>query len=628
MKIRFKKNIVILLIVFVALVVFVAQKFSASKDIWIQKISFREANDFLNLLAPLPNTNGKKSGVKIYDENGWIVYRSYPSGHLDVFFKNASGHPTRIDISSGWRRNTYPMLIMSVADRLFVVGYDVVRNIPSGHGLSVIQPGFDLYEIKPNTQGEPRAIATRIDLNGGIDSLVYGRVQGSNITICAENKCAEIGFQGKLKYWRTEELRDYEFIEVAFGAQSTFAIVRKKWDDRINGKITEEHARFFLANLSADRVLIKPFSIDEIPFALSVNDNNPTWKKVNSPETLRDLFYYELARMPNGGLINFGENNLEGRIAWSQVYYLNALISLANGDLKFSDNEMENYARDRADAEIELISSMAQNDYPGYRVKRYSIDREPLLFALHLGRIAHLLKRADQAAIGSQTTRDALDKIKQEMFTLEHTVETAVDCLSPKVCKTLAYRQGYPFLVDGLNVPFNYVSGYVSGILSVTDDESISDFAADLMKYLQEEEKFQQYPESWRYWGGEGRDGYNYENGGSLNTPYWHGAVSIAHISYRSMDAMALLMLNDRNEAEPSGHAANGLHFKKLVSEGLLYPFVNQDLIRINQRAKLSPHIAKRYSRSAQAWELQSQAWALSDLAVEFKRNQPYVHDK
>lgn len=592
-----------------------------SETFWLPHPNLQTAIDFSSLLRPMPGSI-TKAGVEIFSENNWKVYRSYPSGHLDIFLIDDSGKEVRLDISPSWRRDTYPMLIMSVPDRLIVVGYDVVRNVPSGRSLSVTQPGFDLFEITPETHGEPRAIARGLDLNGGIDSIVYGRILTSHISICAEIRCVDIGLEGKINAWPTDNLQGYEFIEVAFGRNSAYALSRKKWDDRFDGELREEHAEFFLVTLSPNNTSIEKIHGDGIPFALDASTDRPTWKTASSLEDLRDLIVYELSRMRNGGLIDFGENNLEGRVAWSQVYYLNGLISIATGELAFSDTDLEKYARNRAEAELNLIAGLANTDFPGYRVKRYSIDREPLLFALHLGRIANLLARAKKNNIRSPLAHVALGKLKTELQSFSHTVEEPVDCQLPdsSICQTLAYRQGYPFWADGINVPFNFVSGYVGGLLSVTSDELSLQFSHRLMQPLRVQEKFNELPASWRYWWSDGQNGWTYQNGDSLNTPEWPGNASgmdLAHITYRSMDAIALILLHEK--LKDGSMSAEIAHIRRLVSMGLLLPAVNEAFEGSNSRAVLDRLVAKRYSRSNQAWQIQSQVWALSDLAAGIK---------
>jgi hypothetical protein len=610
-------------VAFVTKMVNVDQKVYAQNLVWLKKDNLKLDRDFSSLLVQLPGSDEKRVGVKIYDENNWQVYRAYPSGHMDVFFNNAEGRTQRLSLSAGWRRDSYPMLMMSVPGRLFFVGYDVVRNVPSGRSLSVTQPGFDVYELTPDTQGEPRVLAAGVDLDGGLDSIVYGRVLGEKITLCAERKCADISPNGKAKQWSLDELSGYEFVEVAFGTDSAYALVRKQWDDRVNGELTADHSELSLAIMTSKGAVLEPVAASGIPFALVVDNNKASWRAANSASELSELLLYEFSRMPSGGLISFGDNNLEGRVAWNQVYYLNGLISLAQDGLGISSPELVAYARQRVRAEVDLIARLAESDYPGYRVKRYSIDREPLLFSLHLGRIADLLARAERAGLGSSAVTSALAKIRKELLSFEHTVEHPVACELAEVsnCRTLSYRQGYPFWADGVNVPFNYVSGYVGGLLAVTEDTVSFDFALDLMKPLQVVENFSELPQKWRYWAFDGQAGWNYSTGKSLNTTDWvgnHAGLDIAHITYRSMDAASLLSLYQRSP--DLADAALAAHLKQLVSIGLLLPSVNETLYLAGSVAPLEVKVAKRFSRSSQAWQLQSQVWALSELAGNFEQ--------
>lgn len=588
-------------------------------SIWIKENNRITNVEFSKLLTSLPNSDGRKAGVKLYNENNWHVYRLYPSGQLEVFFEESKDNLKRLKLAAGWRRDSYPMLIMSVPGRLFFVGYDVVRNAPSGRSLSVIEPGFSLYELTPDTRGEPRLITTGLDLGGGLDSIVYGRVLEKKITLCAENKCADIETNGDIHKWPLDALSNYEFVEVAFDSETSYALVRKRWDDRTDGVLTEEHAALFLATLSSRGSNIKHLSLVEgIPYGLFIDNSKASWSVAKSSEELSDLLLYELSRMPHGGLISFADNNLEGRVAWNQVYYLNGLISLVQGKLNFFTPKLINYARERVRSEIDLIADLSENDYPGYRVKRYSINREPLLFALHLGRIAELLTRADRAGLGSPTVSGALDKIQKQLLSLEHTVERTAPCVLEELaaCQTLEYRQGYPFWADGINVPFNYVSGYVSGLLSVTNDKEVFDYAAQLMNPLVVLERLHEHPQRWAYWGFAGEQGWSYSTAKSLNTPDYVGNrawQNIAHITYRTMDASALLTLHQKNSSttDPSIVA----YIRSLVSSGLLLPSINEVLNEMGETAPLEPVVAKRYARSSQAWQLQLQVWALSELA-------------
>jgi hypothetical protein len=588
---------------------------------WLGEMDPIEGN-IENQYGRLPGVFKNWNGVKIHEFEEWQVYRLFPSGYLEIFHRNQFGDYDRVDLPVSWKRETFPMLIFVFDRRLYVVSYDVVRNVPSGRRLSISQPGFDLFEIDHEKKDPLRLLANGLDLGAGIDSLIYGRMTPSTISVCGENKCADIGRNGGIKYWSLDALKNYEFIEVVFDVDSSVAIVREKWDDRIDGPINQKKSDFSLAFLSQQGVRMVPIDDIGIPFSLSLKDGKPIWRIAKTQRELQDLFLFEINRMRNRGMIDYGENNLEGRVAWSQIYYLNGLITAASNDFNFLDKDLKILFRDRVKAEVELIARLADGDYPGYRVKRYSIDREPLLFALHLGRVAQLLSRASEQSMASSSVDEVLNRIKHELLQLDRTVEYLDNCpnddFGTEDCMTLFYRQGIPFWADGINVPYNYISGYVGGLIAIDKNPRNFNLLSKLMLPIRNEEGIHNLPSTWRYWWGNGQKGWSYGDLISLNTPAWPGNAAgndLAHITYRSMDAATLILLYNSNNFNTTEREV--IHFKRLVEYGWLLPQVNEQLYLMNHRASLNPVVAKRFSRSSQAWQIQSQVWALSDIAFQ-----------
>lgn len=75
------------------------------------------------------------------------------------------------------------------------------------------------------------------------------------------------------------------------------------------------------------------------------------------------------------------------------------------------------------------------------------------------------------------------------------------------------------------------------------------------------------------------------------------------------MDAIALSHLHRSDRNAVSARLMD--HFADLAARGWLLPFVNEEL-HIGGRARpLEPEVARYYSRSAAAWEFQSQIAAL-----------------
>ncbi len=563
-----------------------------------------------------------QEGVKIQEGNGWQVYRLFPSGTLEVFYSKNSGEYDRLDLPEDWRRHTYPMLIIPAPDRLRIIAYDVVKNIASGRGIVASQRGFDLFEIDPNGAQPVRLVAGGIDLAGGIDSLVYARLTNSTISICADNKCADIDGQGTIRYWSLAAIRDYEFVEVAFDRDSAFGLVRKKWDDRLHGPISTTAAELFLARLSKDGAEIESITGVGVPFGLFVQNGKAGWRTARTREEFQDLFLFEISRMKNRGLIDYGDHNLEGRLAWSQVYYLNGLITAGSQTFDFVGEELKEKIRTRVRHETDLVARLSESDYPGYFSKRYSIEREPLLFALHLGRVSQLLARAQAERMSSTNSGPALVRLQSELWALGKTVEHLGECelgaANRASCTTLFYRKGYPFWADGVNVPYNYISGYALGLLSLPSAEGHLDRAQMLLKPLYQHEKLVALPRTWRYWWGTGYDGWSSDGSPSLNTPAWQGdgaGMGLAHITYRSIDAAALLLLHTQTSTALT--ADELVHFKHLVEKGWLLPQVSEYFSGLGEQISLSEEVVRRFSRSAQAWEIQSQIWALRDMQAQ-----------
>ncbi|MFO1269634.1 MAG: hypothetical protein U1F25_19850, partial [Rubrivivax sp.] len=109
-------------------------------------------------------------------------------------------------------------------------------------------------------------------------------------------------------------------------------------------------------------------------------------------------------------------------------------------------------------------------------------------------------------------------------------------------------------------------------------------------------------------------DGWSGGAGVSVNTPAYPGYRDRAHISYRSLDAIALLRLAALSPAAvPAEVVAN---IRRLVAQGSLLPWVGSELARAGMPVALDEAVAYRHARSAGAWEIEAQVWALERLAA------------
>ena len=149
--------------------------------------------------------------------------------------------------------------------------------------------------------------------------------------------------------------------------------------------------------------------------------------------------------MHNNGWMEFGSNNYEGRIAWLQAYYLNSLLWIIKSNSlgeKIITNEFKNVLQNTLRDEIKYLCLMCLSDSPSLYSKRYSFNREPILFALHVARISTILNSA-LFIFDDDIIREALSKLNNELLYLDTTVEQLVEEDS---FATLAYKKGKSFL--------------------------------------------------------------------------------------------------------------------------------------------------------------------------------------
>lgn len=403
-------------------------------------------------------------GVVLYSSPRWRLARRTPSGYLDVYRCKKFSKCRRLNLTLEWRRNTYPMLAIESGAGLFVVGYDTVANLPSGRRAGAVREGYDLYAFSGRTATEPDRIAENLNL-GGIDDLLYASVSGApadRIDLCGANRCLTVDIPDRrVALWKTDGLARYDIVELAFHGQSAIALIRKKTNEKVELSSPIPQRPFQIAFLTPEGVDIYPLPTERgIPWGLERQGNSAVLRIAESASDLADMLRYDLGRMAFSGVMEFGANNLEGRVAWSQVYYLQGLISLLR-EHPVADSAMREAARRRLVAEMDHMQRLVGTVYPGLASKRYSVDREPVTFALHLGRVVRLLENWRVA--GGDNMTGSMTRV---LLALDETVGVLA---SPDLggSPTLTYRYGAPFWADGVNVPINYISGYISGLLAV-----------------------------------------------------------------------------------------------------------------------------------------------------------------
>jgi len=579
--------------------------------------------------APQVNTPAIEKAVQgrsivLFQSDHWKVVRDFPHGHVDVFRKNTRNSAwIPLELSLEWRLRIHPLHIgENQAGQLFITSYDLIDNLPSGRRLQVVD-GADVWRIDDVVPqaNEPQRLLSNLQL-GGIDALVYAEYENDAIKICGGEQCYswKQGFwsqQNKTVQWKLEKLADYEFVELVFEGDKAAALIRRKYDDRASGALTEDYAAYHLATLHEKGVAMAAVSSSGIPWNLRWYKGQPVYDMASRPSDYQKLFLFEIARMPMAGAMSFGSNNFEGRIAWAQHYYLSGMLSVLEGAVDDLFSAPVPGLQERVSQETQLIVDLCANPYPGYLVKRYSLEREPMEFALHLGRIASLLARTS-GVVDLSSRQACLDILKHKLLTLERTVEKPTTLVVDSVSLPyLRYTKGMPFWADGSTVPYNYVSGYAEGLLALNADAHTADQLSAMLAVLVRQEFTDKDPKTWRYAGNVFDAGWTRHDGISINTPSWKGnRKALAHITYRTMDARAVLAL----ERQKPGSVERALiaHFRELTRTGWLLPAMNEVFAKSEQgTVQISTDVAKRYARANAPWELQSSVWALNQLAQD-----------
>jgi hypothetical protein len=565
-------------------------------------------------LFPIPSNHEIKA-IKLFpaslSESNWQVFREWPSGKIRIFLiKN--NELIEINFPSG--DSVLVNLVLESSADLYIFTYDVESNMPSGRGLNGVSEGIALWRFSFDS-AQLTLVASGLPL-GGVDNVLQARVKDNNVDVCTISTCLRIKPDGLVQSWQPGIFAGYNIVEIRFAELNAYALLRRTPDNE-TGNVDYSLSPYTVLSLpypgTSGIALNYTVDRDCLPFRLRMEDGVPNWSCAKTPIELAEVFKSDIRRVPHGGLGDIGLDNSEGRIAWSLVYYLNSLMHL---DRRYTPilSSVSNWDVEKLFLfnSLELIAKQGTDTNLGYYSRRYSLSRKPILFALHLGRISQLLSSGVLLGYVSENINEALKILNDEMHSLNRTAEKRI-YVHPYT--TLGYRKGIDFWADGSNVPYNYISGYVQGFLSTINNPE--DYSLDMKNLLSPliENELKSDSFQWNYWWGYGKNGWASNDLISLNTPDYVGSSGIAHISYRSMDAMAVLRLAKVNPKLVDEKVL--LKIRDLVMRGYLLPFVNQEIIGSGVVHKIDRSVALYYGRSASPSELHAQLFALESLVTE-----------
>ncbi|MEZ4979963.1 MAG: hypothetical protein R2772_11815 [Chitinophagales bacterium] len=557
--------------------------------------------------------------------NPILIGRDHISGHMRILsYFNNTDTPKELEIGLDVRTNLYVQSVFSIGDRLLMVSYNVFENSPSGRLLSGVSETNKIHEIHLVDNALSFELLADSELPSGLDVAVHTAKTKEKNYVCIDKHCLVIAHKNRSLHVlnKLELNREATLLELASDEAVTWGLFQRDYDDRFTNNFSETESIFFVCKVGAmDNC--QNIESSQIPYRLSVKEGKVFYKVIESSKDLVDLLEYDLSRLRGDGLANFAENNLEGRIAWSSVYYLNGLLTAS--ELGKNYEEFKVLADDinrRINFEISTLVKFDNYTYPWYYAKRYAIDREPIASIVHLGRILRVLSRAAKrypAEPNKQVIRGLID----ELIKPEKVIETFSIEGKQKHGAEIRIRKYMPFWADGTNVPWNYQSAWINGLAEsgeIAKNPALRNYINQLLSIFIEKEELEKKPTEWNYAGGVFQSGWSRKDAVSNNTPDYSGNkinTQTAHISYRSMDAMALSYAYANKLSVIDKELIK--HIRFLVSTGYLYPFVNEVLENIALEATIPFYVARQYARSTIPHQLQNQIWALKALSKKYQ---------
>ncbi|MCC6850920.1 MAG: hypothetical protein IT502_01300 [Rubrivivax sp.] len=367
-----------------------------------------------------------------------------------------------------------------------------------------------------------------------------------------------------------------------------------------------------------------------VPWRLSWSGGALRIDHARSAAQLRHLIRRDIAATAPGGWMEFGINNEEGRIPWSQIYYLNGLLDLL--DLARRDAQaLELFApllpevRQRLDLEMQWLDEHVAAGR--HATRAFTVDRSRALFGVQTARFLLLMRRYltelpdPRPLAGYAALKRAVPKLEGHIEVLATSGEDP-RWIRPGLAH-LRWPRGSKFSFDGLPVPYNHQNEWAYAVLATANDDTPAAAvraATDVLRHFTDRiAPAGRLPASgqWDYWWGRAWDGWDEAAGVSVNRPVYAGDRIKAWISFRTIDAMALVSGAPRLGADEARQARASA--QALAARGALYPFANHAWMATDPAIHLATPVAHEYVRVSAPWEIGSAVWSAAVLAGRWR---------
>ncbi|MEL7548345.1 hypothetical protein AAGV37_00625 [Pseudomonas protegens] len=364
-----------------------------------------------------------------------------------------------------------------------------------------------------------------------------------------------------------------------------------------------------------------------IPWKLDYSsDGAITVRRAQSRDEIVEMYLWDIRRGQQSGVLEFGVNNIEGRIPWSQIYYLNGLMDvlLLSEVNQNAQNIFGNHLGDvvsRISLEIHSLDDLLDTEQ-GFYTKAFTHDRSMALFAVQTSRLLLLFDRYSEEFPSSPQLKN-IEKLRRMVTSLEgHIDQVAHEGEDAAWMKPGSAHLRWPkcsaFYFDGMAVPFNHQNewayslfnaarfrGESTGSSGLSDQRDIIQF---FMRRLSDDGGFPA-TEDWYYWYGHAYDGWTREEGRSCNTPSYPGDHGLAWISFRTIDFMSVMSALDFvKELKTERFLESAVD---AVKYGDVYPFASRSLLAVGKIPQIQLPVLERYYRATAPWELANSPWAL-----------------
>lgn len=572
-----------------------------------------------NIFVHLPS--GKKVAfqnnmpVKVLEYTGgsFIIFtRPLLKKGFNVFQLNSEGELEELEISESLKSEGYFRQAVVVGRDIYFVHYIPKESFDSKEG-----DINELCRLKSDIRGHlsqdlefNKNINRDKDIRYGIDRTIHivPTNQEKQIVICSGPQCQNLDLSSE--NLSTLGLpHGYSILELQNKHERLVALLVKS---------TIKKTTYIIYDIQQQKI-VKEIK-KGVPFNLRISNDQKIKVDILTNKNKEAFICHLIANSKDSGLLELGMGNDQARIAWSSVYYLNAFIDVVVFPkyFKFLSDKFRQLMKERLKVEMMLLDHLFDDGVVGMETTRYSTRKQPRIYAVQTGRVLRLLKRYvyNFSPLSCfelfQNQTESLD-LHEEVFHISD--EKDIDSIENSRI-SLMWPRGVDFPFDGFKIPFNHQDDWVAGVsygLNTRKARESQNIVLTLLEHSGIVEATIKNFE-WAYWYGRVRKPWQECDDLSVNTPEYYGDLTLADISYRVIDVMALLTVAKMDRKLLTNEMLDKI--VEATRKGLLFPFVQEDLkdfygidLALNKNAALY------YLNCDAVWGLQNAFWALKDYS-------------